>query len=148
MRMNPDIRPAVPADREAILALLAAAELPVADLAANPRVRLWVAPASQGIAGVVGLERFADTGLLRSLAVAPAVRRRGLATTLVRHVEREARAAGLSSLVLLTDTARPLFSKLEYAVVERETVPAAVRQSSEFQALCPASATCMSKPLA
>jgi amino-acid N-acetyltransferase len=65
----------------------------------------------------------------------------------VAHVESEARAHHIERLVLLTETAQPLFQKLGYSVIERSSVPESLRQSDEFRSLCPASAVCMAKTL-
>jgi len=142
----PGIRPAVPGDRAAIRALLDQASLPVDDLDDAP-VRFWVAEHGSRLTGAVGFEPYGAAALLRSLVVAPEARGQGLGSALVTTLEREARAAGIGQLVLLTQTARPLFEHLGYAVSPRETVPAAVRASAEFRHLCPASAVCMTRHL-
>lgn len=54
---------------------------------------------------------------------------------------------GITGIALLTQTADAFFARMDYAVVARDTVPDAVRNSAEFRSLCPASAICMLKPL-
>ena len=95
----------------------------------------------------IGLERHGSAGLLRSLAVSPGHRRQGLGCDLVATLEREARAAGVQVLVLLTQTAVAFFAGLGYEVVERALAPVGLKQSAEFRLLCPASAVCMIKRL-
>jgi amino-acid N-acetyltransferase len=131
-----------------VAALLHSASLPVDDLATAAGLKLWLLEVRGELAGVVGLEGTTRTGrLLRSLAISPSYQRRGLGRTLVAHVESEARAHHIERLVLLTETAQPLFQKLGYSVIERSSVPESLRQSDEFRSLCPASAVCMAKTL-
>lgn len=141
------IRPGATTDRDAVRALLAQCALPTRDLD-DADVRFWVAEQEARIAGVIGLERHGQHGLLRSLAVAPEARGRGHGLALVATLEHEARQAGLRSLVLLTETARTFFERLGYTVIARSNAPAAVQASAEFRSLCPASATCMQRILA
>lgn len=140
------VEPAVTADRDAIRALLEASSLPVADLAAAP-IRFWVARRGQRVIGTVGLERFGAAGLLRSLAVAPDLQGRGIGRELVEVLERQSLAAGVKLLVVLTQTAQPIFECWGYAAVDRAYVPEDVKQSAEFTTLCPASAVCLAKSL-
>ncbi len=143
----PRVHAATAADSDTVAAFLAASGLPTADLSTSSPY-LWIARTGQVVSGTVGLEVHGDAGLLRSLAVAPANRGRGLGTLLVDRVEQEARGLGLAELVLLTETADEFFAERGYQVVPRGSVPAAVQASAEFRALCPASATCMRKALA
>lgn len=133
-------------ERVALRALLRGNALPVDDID-SAGIDFLVAVADDQVLGVVGLERFGDAGLLRSLAVSADRRGTGLGGALVRAVEEAARTQGLAQLVLLTQTAAPFFAARGYTVIERGAAPAAVRRSAEFASLCPASATCMAKPL-
>lgn len=133
-------------DLPAITALLAGAALPTTDIGAS-RIDFWVDEAADGVIAVIGLERHGDAGLLRSLVVAPAHRGSGRAQRLVEAVEAAARGHGLRELVLLTQTAEAFFARAGYAVIPRGEAPSALQESAEFRALCPASATCMHKPL-
>jgi amino-acid N-acetyltransferase len=60
---------------------------------------------------------------------------------------KDSRQAGIRRLVLLTETAASFFERLGYAVIDRQSVGAAVKESAEFRSLCPASAVCMTKSL-
>ena len=144
---TPWIHAATTVDFAAASAFLSSAGLPTADLAASAPY-LWIARASTDVAGIVGLEVYGTAGLLRSLAVAVGSRRDGLGTRLVDRAEQEARGLGLAELVLLTETAAEFFAGLGYRVVARESVPAAIRSSEQFRALCPDSAICMRKAFA
>jgi amino-acid N-acetyltransferase len=136
-----------PQDLLPILALLEANQLPIRDLARNGSVRFLVARDGDSLAGVIALESFGKTGLLRSLAVPDAQRGRGFGVALTQALEDEARQAGIGRLVLLTETAADFFARLGYERIERGSAPDAVRGSQEFTSLCPATATCMAKIL-
>ena len=135
----------VEADAEA-LALLTAAGLPGSDLALGA-ARLFGIRHDGVLDGVVGVERCGGDALLRSLAVAGAMRSRGLGRELVAHVEGLARGQGVRRLFLLTTDAGGYFAGLGYVECARETAPAAVAATTQFASLCPASAALMSKSL-
>lgn len=144
--MSVETASARPSDLAEIRALLAAAGLPVADLDSGPLAFLVARDRGQ-LTGAIGLERYGATGLLRSLVVALSHRRRGIGEALVAALERDARASGIRSLVLLTQTAEAFFAERGYRVTDRNAVDRAVQECAEFRSLCPASATCMTKPL-
>ena len=141
------VSPATSTDLGAILALLTTAGLPVADLTADSLPEFLVARHGGNVIGVVGLERFGEIGLLRSLAVSTEHRRQGLGRALTRELEERAALSGIDSLVLLTETARDFFQRHGYQVIARTAAPASVQASSEFRTLCPESAVCMTKHL-
>jgi amino-acid N-acetyltransferase len=142
---NPEVRRGTARDRPAVLELLKQAGLPTADLADAATVEFWVADDEGRIAGAIGLERFGADALLRSLVVAPGYRNRGLGIELVAALEREARAAGVRTLVLLTQTAEKFFARLGFAAIDRAAAPAPVQASAEFRSLCPSCAFTMIK---
>jgi amino-acid N-acetyltransferase len=146
--LQPAIRRGQSADLAAVLGLLQRAGLPTADLTSAPNLHLWVFEVEESLLGVIGLERFGASALLRSLAVAPGYQQRGFGQQLVVRLEREARADGVEQLVLLTETAEKFFRSIGYEVIDRRHVPEEIKQSAEFRSLCPASAVCMSKSLA
>ena len=148
--MDKDVRieEYVPGDQTAVLKLLAEAELPVEDLSPDKLKHFLVARANNGsVIGVIGLEPFHEVGLLRSLAVHPSWRGRGLGFALTRHLEAYASELGIKTLFLLTLTAVEFFPKLGYQVVERSVIPEVIATTEEFRGVCPASAVCLSKPL-
>lgn len=141
-----DLRASTSDDGTAIRGLLQDSRLPVDDLGTTV-IDFIVAVEDATLAGVVGIERFGDSGLLRSLAVRADRRGHGIGERLVRALEAQASAHGLRQLVLLTETAAPFFARRGYVEIARDQAPAAVRASTEFRTLCPASALCMIKPL-
>jgi N-acetylglutamate synthase-like GNAT family acetyltransferase len=133
------------ADLPAVLSLLEAVGLPTADLTHVQGLQMWVAEAADSLLGVIALEPFGSQALVRSLAVAPEYRKRGLGQKLVARLEHEAEAEGIQQLVLLTETAESFFLQLGYEVTNRADVREEVKRSAEFRSLCPASAVCMTK---
>jgi len=140
------LRPAQTGERAQIRALLAAANLPTGDFD-TAAIEFIVAIEDERVIGAIGLEPYADAGLLRSLAVHGDCRGNGVGAALVQALETQARERGLRQLLLLTETAQAFFGRRGYAVVERRLAPPALRDSAEFRALCPASAACMHKDL-
>jgi amino-acid N-acetyltransferase len=98
--------------------------------------------------GVAGLEVCCDNALLRSVAVAPEWRSRGLGRELVTRVIADAEARGIHALYLLTTTAERYFPSFGFATIARDAVPEDIRTTGEFRDACPASATVMARPLA
>jgi amino-acid N-acetyltransferase len=141
------LRVAAPADRESVVTLLVQAGLPAADITAAGLRDFFVAFDAGSVIGAIGLERHGVHGLLRSLAVAPDWRGRGLGTALVEAIESKARALDLRTLSLLTETAVAFFSVRGYTAIPRAQAPAVLQKSGEFTTLCPAGSTCMHKTL-
>lgn len=142
-----DLRPAVAADLETVAALVESCALPRADLERDfPTgfvVAVTVAEAFGRPVGVAGVETHGAVGLLRSVAVAPSHRGRGLACALTRERIAWARTRELTALWLLTTTAAPLFARLGFTEVPRASAPRELAESTEFAHCCPTSAVCM-----
>lgn len=136
------LRELTPDDLRAACALLAADDLPTADLA-DPAITLVGAFDGESLAGVIGLQACDGVGLLRSLAVAPAHRDRGIARRLCERVFELAAERRLALLWLLTTSARDYFTRHGFAVVARDAAPAAVRATAQFASMCPSSAQLM-----
>lgn len=102
---------------------------------------------SSTLTGVVGLELKNNNALLRSLAVIEPHRGKGLATQLLREIEKYARSNQVDTLYLLTLTAERFFAKRGYRKTDRTSAPPAIQETAEFKSLCPATAVCMKKQL-
>jgi len=158
------LREAQPDDWLAVESLLADAELPLAGAREHLGDFIVAEGAAATLLGCAALERYAAgcaagdaagaeesdarvSGLLRSLAVAPAARGLGLGASLVESLLSAARAQGLADVTLLTTTAAEYFPRFGFQQIAREAAPLAVRDSIEFREACPASAVVMSRAL-
>lgn len=126
--------------------LLRSAQLPDSDLTAE-HLGDFLVGGDAPVRACVGLERFGDAALLRSLCVEEASRGAGLGEAALEAIERHARASGVRQIFLLTTTATDFFRRRGYVPMERLTVPAAIQATTEFASLCPASAACLHKEL-
>jgi len=141
------VRQARPGDLPALRELLSLCSLPF-DGVADHLDAFLVALDQSRLTGSVGLERCGADGLLRSLAVDPEYRGRGLGTHLTRRALREARRLGLRRVFLLTETACEYFLRFEFGRVPRQQAPPAIQASVEFASACPETAICMERRLA
>lgn len=141
-----EVVPAAAQDMIAIRALLECSGLPTSDLD-SARPEFAVIRENGQVIAAGALQRFGLSALLRSVVVAPDCRERGLGQTVVSELERLARTARLTQLVLLTETAVEFFAHRGYRAIERSSAPEGMQSSEEFRSLCPSSATCMAKSL-
>jgi amino-acid N-acetyltransferase len=144
--LAPQLRTATSQDTESIRRLLEHNGLPTSDLSSS-KPQFVVACERETVVAVGALQRFGSSALLRSVAVALDRCGKGLGRILIQDLERIARLARVTRLILLTQTAKPFFEHQGYRVIERHEVPQDVQESEEFRSLCPASATCMAKAL-
>jgi amino-acid N-acetyltransferase len=136
-------------DEPEVSALLTASALPL-DGVHEALPCFVVAEDAGAIVGVAGIEECGRAGqhaLLRSVAIAPAWRRRGLGRALVTRAIAEAEARGARALYLLTTTAEGYFPTFGFSATTRDQVPDDVRATTEFQGACPASAAVMALQL-
>ena len=135
-------------DKKKVLDLLSKAELPIKDLTNEKIKNFMIARGKNGsIIGVVGVEIYQESGLLRSLVVHPSYRGSGLGSLLTRKIESFAWHNGVKTLYLLTMTAADFFPKIGYEVTQRDNVPESIRKTEEFNNVCPVSAVCLFKVL-
>lgn len=137
------IEPVSPASKA--LPLLVECQLPTTDISLSIPPQFFGSYSGGSLVAVVGLEAFAQFGLLRSLAVAPSFRSQGLARKLVAFVELHAAHQGIKQMFLLTTTAERFFMQLGYAVASRSAAPPAIQGTSQFSGLCPASSAFLCK---
>jgi amino-acid N-acetyltransferase len=135
-------------DKKKVLDLLKKAELPTDDLTNGKMKNFMIARGKDGsIIGVVGVEMYQESGLLRSLVVHPAYRGTGLGSLLTRKIESFALHNGVKTLYLLTMTSADFFQRIGYEVTQRDNVPESIRKTEEFNNVCPVSAVCLFKVL-
>ncbi len=86
-------------------------------------------------------------GLLRSLAVEPDRRARGIARSLYERLLADASQAGITALYCLTNTADGFFTGLGFGPVPRLEAPQGIQATAEFSGLCPSSTRLYSRRL-
>lgn len=141
----PPIEPIAPA--EELVELLQACDLPTDDVYEEKPLIFFGCREAGRLIAVVGVETGPQSALLRSLAVTPDARGRGLAQRLVAFVEHLNAARGVPALYLLTTTAADYFRRLGYVDTDRERAPDAIRAGAQFSRLCPDDADFLVKPL-
>jgi amino-acid N-acetyltransferase len=139
------LRPATPADLAAIRALLQRSGLPIVGVDSGALSQFIVAEDSEALVGVVGLEIYGESALLRSVTVEERWRGTGVGRSLIDAAVARSRERGINELYLLTTTAEHYFPRFGFACIDRGSVPAAVQASAEFQGACPDSAVAMRK---
>lgn len=136
------LRTAIAADWPAVQSLLTASRLPL-DGARQHLDGFIVAEQHGQLLGCIGLERYGDSGLLRSCAVAETHHGCGIGAALTNALIDAARRAGVNQLALLTTTAEKYFLRFGFKPASRDAIPAALQVSAEFRGACPASAVAM-----
>ena len=140
------IQTAGPSDFEAVCELLSKQKLPTEDI--NKELSHFFIVKQSGLpVGVIGMEKYGEYGLLRSMATDPAYRNNGIAASLVTQLFKYGKSLGLKEMYLLTETAESYFAKRGFQRIKREETPAAIKQSAEFSHLCPSTAVVMKKEI-
>ncbi|RZJ11956.1 MAG: GNAT family N-acetyltransferase [Rubrivivax sp.] len=140
------LRQAGASDWPAVQALLLANKLPTEG--AQAHLSTYVLAVLNGeVVGCAGAEVYGAVALLRSVAVAPDLRKQGVGRLLLQTMLDQARARDIASLHLLTVTAPEYFARYGFRRAELEAAPAALKVSAEFQGACPACAAFMSLTL-
>jgi amino-acid N-acetyltransferase len=148
MAVAPDLefRLSTPEDDGALRSLLASAGLPASDVRTGAQ-EFILALRGRVVVGCVGLERSGEAGLLRSFAVLPELRNRGLGAALYDRIAAHAVQRGVTTAYVLTTTAERFCRARGFERIERKEVPAALAATPEFALLCPASAVCLRRRL-
>ncbi len=137
----------IPGSDAELAVTLADAGLPIDDLDLPGR-RFFRFREHDQLIGFVGWEADdADSALLRSLIVAPALRGQGLGKAMTDWALTRLAELGFSEVYMLTTTAETFAVRLGFARVERAVAPPSVRQSRQFAGLCPSSAILLQRSL-
>ncbi len=151
------IMPAAVDDLPAIEELLRKCHLPIEGVAGDPGgflVARWTSrepdPSAippDAIVGCIGVEVHGEGCLIRSFAIAPAFRGRGVMRPLVDAALQKARDLGCRKAFMLTLTIEALARREGFERVDRADVPEAILQSGEFRLTCCNSAVVLRKNL-
>ena len=139
------IEPAASGDLAGVQSLLADSGLPT-DVEGHLESFL-VARHDGRLVGCVGMEVKGPDALFRSLAVEPAYRGAGLGRRLYDALAVRAIGQGVERAYLLTTTVAPLAEAWGFHRLDRGEVPAAIRQTRQFDGACCASAVAMVQDL-
>jgi amino-acid N-acetyltransferase len=134
---------AVPSDRGELIALLAAAELPLDGLDDAFPHGFALARDGAQLVGAAGVELWGAHALLRSVVVAPTHRKHKLGEVLVADRVRWARGRGAAALWLFTLAAEAYFARLGFARVPRDELPSELGASTQLSLSACTSATAM-----
>ena len=132
--------------KQSIVSLLQSEKLSVEDLPASLD-GFFVALENNKVIGAIGLEKYDNCGLLRSMVVNKEHRNKNIASQLVQQSEDYATTVGIDCMYFLTETAPQYFERKGYQKIPREDVPKSLQASSEFSHICPISAIVMKKTL-
>ena len=135
------------ADLKRVCEILSGFDLPIEDIDSLNLEEFWVAAIQGQVIGVGGIERNNDIGLIRSLAVQEGHHGNGIGKELYNFIEKYALDKGVLRLYLLTTTAEKYFARLGYDVIDRNSAPKSIKESTQFRTLCPQSAVLMQKSL-
>jgi N-acetylglutamate synthase-like GNAT family acetyltransferase len=76
-------------------------------------------------------------GLLRSVAVRPDLRDKGLGQLVTSAAAGAGRTRGITEVFLFTETAEPFFQRLGFRTIDREGIPSPVTQTAHAAEECP-----------
>ncbi len=136
------IAAATAADLEPIKELLLATGLPTAGVDENWKTFI-VAREGAKLVACGGAEAYQFAALIRSIAVSPEHRSKGLGRRIVRQLLDRLASRGLREFYILTTTAEAYFRKRGFKTIDRDEVHPQLLSSREFQDACPESAVCM-----
>lgn len=92
----------------------------------------WVLEAEGRLVGCAGVEIYGEAAVLRSVVVAPAVRKAGEGDRLVREGLEYARRHGAKRVYLFTMHAAPFFARYGFEPVTTDAFEPAVRASWQY----------------
>ena len=139
-------QPASAEELGGIRALLESAGLPTRDLE-SARPEFAVVRENGQVVAAGAMQRFGSSALVRAVVVAEDHRGSGLGRMIVWRLERLARAAQVSELILLTQSVSGFFARQGYHTIKRTSAPGDMQASEVFRSLCPGSGTCLVKSL-
>lgn len=133
-----------PTDREAVIKLLQAQNLPTQDLPA--RLENFIIAKENGkVIGSTGLEIYGKYALLRSVAVDATYQSSGIGKTLYKTALELVQNKKVQELFLITTTAAPFFKKLGFSQIKRTDAPAAISATAQFTTICASTGVVMHK---
>jgi amino-acid N-acetyltransferase len=137
---------AILSDLPGIVKLLSENQLPTEDV--HKHLENFIVAKSDGeVVGSIGIERYNEDGLLRSLAVSEKLRNQSIGKELYSKLLSYSKQRNINRLHLLTTTAELYFKRVEFEVTDRSKAPDSIKNTLEFSTLCPSSSIYMVKSL-
>jgi amino-acid N-acetyltransferase len=133
-------------DLPLITDILIKESLPASDVVLDI-IQIYLFYDKNQLVGITGLENFSKYGLLRSVAVVEEYKGKGFGKTMCNLTMEKAKELGVEELYLLTTTAEKFFESIGFSTIEKDLAPGFIQSTTEFKALCPASAAFMRKIL-
>lgn len=124
-----------------IVALLTENNLEASDLE-NAKVMFEVATIGKCVVGCIGAEVYGNDIFLRSFAVQKKHQGQGIGETLLTIFLKKYKTP-YTTLHLLTTTAQDYFGKNNFSIIDKNTAPTAIRNTSQFSNTCPTSSVYM-----
>jgi len=140
--MTIELQKAEKSDISTIKDILKENKLPFQDVGTN-NINFFLAYEDADFIGIIGLEKFPEIALLRSMAVMKKFRGNGYGKKICAHLLEIAKQEGINEVFLLTCDAKDFFAKLGFKVIERKNVHEIIQSTTEFSSLCPVYAVCM-----
>lgn len=128
------VRPAAPDDITDMVRLLTEANLPPFPVG-DHWDSFWLLEGHEGIVGMIGLEIFGSSALLRSIVVDESLRGKGLGEQLTQKALSEARSRGVRNVYLFTMDRAPFFARYGFDVCTMDDFDQEGRESSQYLAL-------------
>jgi len=128
------VRPAHPDDVPAMVRLLTAANLPPFPVGDHWDT-FWLLEGDGGVVGMIGLEVYVPSALLRSVVVDESLRGKGLGDLLTQKALSEVRSRGVRNVYLFTMDRAPFFARYGFAVCTMDDFDQEGRKSSQYLAL-------------
>ncbi|MFT2008109.1 arsenic resistance N-acetyltransferase ArsN2 [Pontibacter sp. 13R65] len=122
--------------------LLKTNNLPYEDIISS-KVEFITFKSNEALVGCIGIEKYGEDGLLRSLAVGDEYKNTGIGKKLLNELISKCKNEGITKLHLLTTTADKYFAKKGFKYSERTNAPKAILNSKEFLEICPSSSVYM-----
>lgn len=133
-------------DFEKIKKLLKDNNLPYEDIHSSG-VEFITSESKGKLVGCIGIEKYGEDGLLRSLAVEEEYKNRGLGKRLLNKLINKGKNEGIKKLHLLTTTADKYFTRNGFRTIERLNAPVTIAKSKEFSKICPSNSIYMVKEI-
>ena len=109
-------------DFDKIMKLLKDNNLPYSDIHSSG-VEFMTSESNEKLVGCIGIEKYGEDGLLRSLAVEEEYKNSGVGKRLLNELINKSKNEGIKKLHLLTTTANKYFTRHGFRTIERINAP-------------------------